>query len=393
MKLHEYQAKELLARYGVLTPRGRMVEAPRDARRLAEELGAERFAVKAQIPAGGRGQSGGVALVTSPQAAATATQQLLGRRLVTNQTGSAGYAVDKVLVEEALEPSATLYLSLLIDTATASIVILAGPEGSGDIEERVRSGEAHVERLETGAGGEVPRKDIEALAERLGLSRDLQSAFTTLVGQLRTALIELDATLIEINPLAVTTTGELVALDAKMILDDNALFRHPDLNALRDDEDDDKIEMGAQDHQLNYVRLDGDIGIAVNGAGLGLATLDMVHAANGRPANFMDIRTTATSLDVAHGFAMLLENPSVRSILVNVHGGGMQPCDIIADGLGIAMRRTGRSCPTIVRLAGNNAEYARFRFKNFGCKVIDCPDMWTAVSRAVDAAQSAGARQ
>ncbi len=169
-----------------------------------------------------------------------------------------------------------------------------------------------------------------------------------------------------------------------MSIDDSALHRQPELAGLREE---DELELRAQQHQLNYVRMDGDIGLAANGAGLGLATLDLVRAANGRPANFMDIRTTATSLDIAHGFGLILDNPNARSLLINVHGGGMQPCDTVADGLGIAMRRTGRSLPTVVRLAGNNAAFARSRFENFGCRVIDCPDMWTAAQRAVAAAR------
>jgi succinyl-CoA synthetase beta subunit len=291
------------------------------------------------------------------------------------------------LIETAVRPVRSLYLSLLVDAARAEIAILAGAEGSEDIEQRLQSGETRVERLSLRTGDALEKAAVTGLAQRLGLGSGLHSSFASLLDQLRLAFVELDATLIELNPLVVTEEGNFVAVDVKMIIDDNALFRHPELVALRDEHDGDEIELVAQNRRLNYLRMDGNIGLAVNGAGLGLATLDMVRAANGRAANFMDIRTTATSLDVAHGFTLLLNNPAVRSILVNVHGGGMQPCDTIADGLGIAMRRTGRTCPVVVRLAGNNAEYARFRFANFGCRVIDCPDMWTAVSRAVSAAQ------
>ena len=392
MKLHEFQAKALLAQYGIGVPRGHVAMTAENARSAAAELGTGRFAVKAQITAGGRGRSNGVALVSGPDEAAAAAGRLIGRVLVTEQTGPAGYAVQRVLVEEAVQWVKSIYLAILVDTTAAGLVILAAAEASPNIEDRLRSAKTGLERLPIASGSDPDSADVLALAKRLGLESCLYPAFARLLSQLRTAFVELDATLIEFNPLAITAADEFVAVDAKITIDDNALFRHPDLRALRDEGEDVGIELVAQNHQLNYVRMDGDIGVAVNGAGLGLATLDMLRAANGRPANFMDIRTTATSLDVAHGFALLLDNPGVRSILVNVHGGGMQPCDTIADGLGVAMRRTGRSLPTIVRLAGNNAEYARFRFKNFGCKVVDCPDMWSAVTRAVAAAQAMGGR-
>ncbi|WP_265518304.1 ADP-forming succinate--CoA ligase subunit beta [Nitratireductor luteus] len=390
MNLQEFQSKMLLVRYGTDVPKGHPALTADDAQAAARSLGVERYAVKAQVPAGGRGRSKGVVLVSSPEEAGAAARGLLGETLVTEQTGPAGYLVRQVLVEEAIEANRSLYLAVLVDTARAEIVILAGPEGSEDIEDKLQSGETRIERLALAPGGALNETDVKALAQRLGLDAKLHSSFARLLGQLRTAFMENDATLIELNPLAITAAGTFVALDAKIVIDDNALFRHPDLMALRDDWEDDGVEIAAQSHQLNYVRMDGDIGVVVNGAGLGLATLDMIRAANGRPANFMDIRTTATSIDVAHGFTLLLDNPAVRSILVNVHGGGMQPCDIIADGLGIAMRRTGKARPTVVRLAGNNAEYARFRFQNFGCKVIDCPDMKEAVTRAVDEASARG---
>lgn len=390
MKLQEHQAKMLLVRYGVHVPLGRLARTPDEARRNAGESNAKRFAVKAQIPAGGRGRAKGVALVSSPDEAAAFASGVIGKTLVTEQTGPSGYKVSQVLVEEAIPARRSFYVALIVDASQAGIVILASTEAGEDIEERLHAGKTDIQRLAVGSGGALDAMEATGLAQNLGLEDELVPAFVRLLGQLRTAFIENDATLIELNPLAVSEEGTFVALDAKIEIDDNALFRHPDMIAWDDGQQEDDIEVVAQSRQLNYVRMDGDIGVVANGAGLGLATLDMVRAANGRPANFMDIRTTATSLDVAHGFTLLLDNPAVRSILVNVHGGGMQPCDIIADGLGIAMRRTGRSRPTVVRLAGNSAGYARFRFKNFGCEVIDCPDMWAAATSAVAAAQSAG---
>lgn len=392
MNLHEFQSKMLLSSRGVDVPTGRVASTKDEARDIATELKAARFAVKAQIQAGARGRAGGVRLVASPGEVMDAAGDLLGRRLATEQTAPTGHLVRRVLVETAVEPRQNLYLSMFIAAASGEIVVLASAEGGDDIERRVHHGQTRLEQLPLGAANGFDQKAAAALGTRLGLDASLIPAFVELLGRLRETFLELDATLIEINPLAVVEPGRFVAVDAKITIDDNALFRQPELTVLREPPEDDAIEAAVQNRNLNYIALDGDIGLVVNGAGLGLATLDMVHAAGGRPANFMDIRTTATSLDVAHGFALLLGNPAVRSILVNVHGGGMQPCDTIADGIGVAMRKNGRTLPIVVRLAGNNAEYARFRFANFGCKVVDCPDMWTAVTRAVGAAKSGGGR-
>ena len=389
MRLHEFQAKSLLAGHGIDVPEGRVALTPEDASAIARDLGGEGFAVKAQIRSGERGKAGAVRIVRTPEDVAAAARLLLGRTFVTSQTGPGGATAHSVLVERAVTAPRSLYLSFFIDAAKAEAVLLAGAEGSQDIEQRVQAGEMRLERVKIPADQKIGEGEALALGQRLGLSGSLLHEFARLLQRLASAFAALDATLLEINPLLVTADGRFVAADAKVIIDDNALFRQPEIAALREEQEDSEAERVAQNRQLNYVQMDGDIGLVANGAGLGLATLDMVRAANGRPANFMDIRTTATSLDVAYGFSLLLNNPAVRAILVNVHGGGMQPCDTIADGLGIAMRRTGRTLPTVVRLAGNNAEYARFRFANFGCRIIDCPDMWSAATRAVE---SAGAR-
>lgn len=384
MKLHEFQAKEILSRFGLAAPRGGVAITRAQAREIAVELRSPELAVKAQIHAGGRAAAGGVVMVRSAAEAEAAARALIGRRLVTQQSGPAGWLVKRVLVEAAVAARRNIHLSLAVDASVGGIVLIASARGGSDVERRVRSGEAKLERLFLGTGEGFPATAVAGFANRLGLAGGLSVAFTVLIKGLLRAFVELDASLIEINPLAVTDEGTLVALDAKMSIDGNALHRQPALAALSED---DELEINAQQRQLNFIRLDGDIGLAANGAGLGLATLDMVYAANGRPANFMDIRTTATSLDIAHGFGLILDNPSARVLFINVHGGGMQPCDTVADGLGIAMRRTGRSLPTIVRLAGNNAAFARSRFENFGCRIIDCPDMWTATKRAVAAAR------
>jgi succinyl-CoA synthetase beta subunit len=382
MKIHEFQAKRLLAPYGVAVPSGEVAVTPQEAGMIAHRLG-DAVAVKAQIHAGGRQRAGGIRQVETPEAAEAAARGLLGQMLTTAQTGPDGLKVRRVLVETAIAAARELHLALLIDASSGELMLIGSARGGADIEEQAASGALRVNQLRLGAGREARLDEVASFVSTLRLEGTLHGQACTLIDGLRRAFIELDASLIEVNPLAVTEAGTLVALDVKMVLDDNALFRHPDLAGLRDEDETDAIDLQAQRHQLNYVQLDGDIGLVANGAGLGLATLDMVVAANGRPANFMDIRTTAKSLDIAQGFRLLLDNPSTRAILINVHGGGMQPCDTVAEGLGIAMRRTGRSLPLVVRLAGNNADFARSRLKNFGCAVIDCPDMWTAASKAV----------
>ena len=268
-------------------------------------------------------------------------------------------------------------------TAAEGLVAVASPDGGEGIEERARSGDFRQERVALPVGGPSDRTEVAAFFSRVGLDAPQAETAATIVEGLRRAFVELDASLIEINPLVVTSAGELVALDVKMTLDDNALFRHPELAHLRDEDEADRIRLSAHRDQLNFVQLDGDIGLVSNGAGLGLATLDMVKAAGGKPANFMDIRTTARSLDIAHGFTLLLDNPKIRTLLINVHGGGMQSCDTIAEGLGVALRRSGRKLPIVIRLAGQNADFARNRLANFGCAVIEAPDMGAAAERAV----------
>ena len=387
MFLQEFQAKQVLGGFDVAVPAGGVARTPEEARDIASTLGVARLAVKAQIRAGGRGKAGGVVLVQSAALAETAARGLLGRTLVTKQSGPPGQIVHRVLVEAGVDPVRSLYVSIYVDAATGTIVLAGSGRGGEAIEDDILSGEAALERVPLGSGLTLPQAEVADFATRLGLSGPVVASFSKLLDDLRRAFVELDATLIEINPLAVTQNGTLLALDAKIILDDNAAFRQPAQAEWREEGEEADLEVKAQLRQINYVRMDGNIGLVANGAGLGLATLDMVQAAGGKAANFMDIRTTATSLDVAHGFALLLDNSRVRCLLVNVHGGGMQPCDTIAEGLGIAMRRTGRSLPTVVRLAGNNASFARSRFANFGCRIIDCPDMWSAAVQAVDAAR------
>lgn len=376
MKLHEFQTKQILSDFGLASPPWGVAITSEQAEDIAASLPASRFVVKAQVDEARRGTLTDPCVVRSPAEASRAARALIGKTIAADNGRSVPQAIKRVLVEAAVSADTAIALSLSLKPSAGGIVLSAMATSAPD--------DAGLQQVKLGTGEGLSDPDIEVLLARLGIPDNARAAFTALARGLLRAFVALDATRIEIDPLAILPDGRLLALGASLTVDDNALFRQPALKALRAE---DAIELKAQHHQLNYMRLDGDIGLAANGAGLGLATLDMVRAADGRPANFMDIRTTATSLDIAHGFGLILDNPNVRTLLINVHGGGMQPCDTVADGLGIAMRRTGRSLPTVVRLAGNNAAFARTRFENFGCPIIDCPDMWTAAREAVAAAR------
>lgn len=386
MQLQEFQAKALLSQFAISSPAGAVVTASDEAEAIATRLHTETIFVKAQIHAGERLAAGGIRTVNSPKAAKAAAGELLGQKLVTAQTSAQGQTVKSVLIEAGIRAVQELYLSLQIDPVSGAILLTAG-QGGANIEKRVATQELKLESLLLGIGGERNPGEIVELASRIGLSGGLAVTFGELIKKLHRAFVELDAGLIEINPLVVTDTEELVAVDAKVIVDDNALYRHPELKELRDDSHTDRIELHAQRHQINFVQMDGDIGTIVNGAGLALATLDMIAAAGGSPANFMDIRTTAKSLDIAQGISLVLENTRAKVLLVNVFGGGMQPCDTIAEALGIAFRRSRRILPVVLRMTGNNEDLARLRLANYNLPKTECADMWQAVTRAVALAQ------
>jgi len=386
MQLQEFQAKILLSQYAIGSPAGAVAMTADEAEAAAARLNVDRIFVKAQILAGERLAAGGIRTVNSAKAAKAAAGELLGQKLVTAQTTAQGQTVKSVLVEAGIKAEQELYLSLQIDPVSGAILLTAGP-GGADIEKRVAAQELKLESLALGVNGERRAGEVAELAQRIGLSGGLTTKFGELVKKLHRAFVELDAGLIEINPLVVTDAGELVAVDAKVVVDDNALFRHPELKELRDESKTDRVELHAQRHQINFVQMDGDIGTVVNGAGLALATLDMIAAAGGSPANFMDIRTTAKSLDIAQGISLVLENSRAKVLLVNVFGGGMQPCDTIAEALGIAFRRSKRILPVVIRMTGNNEDLARLRLANYNLPKTECTDMWQAVTRAVALAQ------
>ena len=383
MYLHEYQAKEILSRYAIAVPEGRVADSAEDAEAIAREVPAKKFAVKAQVLAGGRGKAGGVALVATSRAVRETAKDMLGKVLVTDQTGPQGCVVRRVYVEAGMDIERSLFIAAMIDPRTGQVVLVGSKEGGEDIEDQAARDPAIMETLVIDQAAIPTAPDFADLADRLDLGNGLRDAAAAFFEKLYGAFRELDASLIEINPLAVTTDKQLVAIDAKMVLDDNALVRHPELAALRDTDDLDPIEMEAQRHDINFVRMDGNIGVAVNGAGLALATNDMLADAGGRPANFMDIRTSATSTQISHGFDMIFKTPGVKALLVNVHGGGMTPCDTIAEGLGMSMQRTGSKLPIVLRVAGNNADFARVVLKNCGISFYDAADIGDAVDRVV----------
>lgn len=358
MDLHEFQAKAILAERGIPVPAGGVAWTPAEAAATAQAIGGEAFAVKAQILAGGRGAAGGIRLAKSASEVGDLARAMLGTTLVTAQTSGGGRPVRRVYVEKGVECGREMYVAVAVDRAAAANVLLASAEGGEAIEESVARDPKALHRLAFAA--EPPAEDaLLAFAAGLGLGGGTAAAAAKIFAALAKAFLELDASLIEINPLCVAADGSLLALDVKMSVEDSALFRQKPIAGLRDDEDEDPVELEAQRHDLNFVRMDGDIGVVVNGAGLALATHDSIVDAGGRPANFMDIRTTATSLQIAKGIGLLLGDPRIKAILVNVHGGGMTRCDTIVEALQIARSRSGRSVPVVLRAAGQNADYAR----------------------------------
>jgi len=392
MYVHEFQAKQLLSGYGVLVPRGALARNPEAARDAAQEIGGDAWAVKAQILAGGRGKAGGIKIAESLEAVAAASRELLGTTLVTEQTGAAGRKIASVYVEERVAVARELYLATLVDRASGRVAFLTSAEGGEDIEEAVAGDPARIDKLVVDPATGPDDADLRKAAAGLGLDGAAAEAAVALMAGLYKAFLELDASLIEINPLALTETGDLRAIDVKLNLDDNALFRHPELEALRDPDDLDPTEMEAARYEINYVKLGGDIGCMVNGAGLALATLDAIARAGGAAADFMDVRPVATREQIATGFRLVLNNPKVKTILVNVFGGGILRCDTMAEGIAAAVRAHGLEVPLIVRAAGTNMEIAKKVLVGQGIPVTFADDMAEAAEMAVRAAKSGAAK-
>ena len=391
MNLYEFQAKELISRFGIEIPKGRVAASAEDAERLARRLAFRRFAIKAQIHGGGRGAAGGIRFAETPEDARRITAELMSRPLVTSQTRAGGEKVRWVYVEEAYAIVREIYAAIVVDRARGELALLVAAEGGEDIEEREAENPGLIQRFPLDVTVSPPVGDFGGAASAIGLTGEQASRATAVFEAMARVSAELDAMLVEVNPLALTDDGRIVALDAKLTVDDNALFRHPALFALRSQiqvEEGDPKELAADRHQINYQKMDGNIGVVVNGAGLALATLDMLIDAGGQPANFMDIRTTATSLDIAYGLQVIVESPLTHVVLINVHGGGMQRCDDVAEGVAIALRKVGRTLPIIVRFAGNNADFALVRLKAAGIAFEAATDMADAITKAVAASRA-----
>ncbi|HVT44206.1 MAG TPA: ADP-forming succinate--CoA ligase subunit beta [Thermoanaerobaculia bacterium] len=385
MKVHEYQAKEILRRYGVPTPRGIVVEDPSSARDAANELGG-RVVVKAQIHAGGRGKGGGVKLAKNADEAEDLSRKILGMTLVTHQTGPAGRIVRKVLIEEALDIDKELYLGITLDRRSGKPVIMASRQGGMDIEEVAERDPAAIHRQAVDAVLGVQPFQSRAVARALGLEGDSFKQCVEFVQKLMVAYIETDASLAEINPLMMTRQGRIFALDCKMGFDDNALFRHKDIVEMRDLTEEDPLEVEASKFGLNYIKLDGNVGCMVNGAGLAMATMDIIKLAGGEPANFLDVGGGATAEQVENAFRIITSDPNVKAILINIFGGIMR-CDRIAAGVVQASKEVGLPLPVVVRLEGTNVELGKEILANSGLNLITADGMKDAAEKVVAAAR------
>jgi succinyl-CoA synthetase beta subunit len=380
MKIHEYQGKELLRQFGVPVPPGQVAQTPEEARRVAEELAEGPFVVKAQIHAGGRGKGGGIKTAATPDDVEAMARQVLGMTLVTPQTGPEGRLVGKVLVEQAQDVAQELYLGIVVDRALARPVIMMSAAGGMEIEEvAARSPDLILKEAVAPALGCMPYQ-ARNLAFGVGLNPSLLRPATALIENLYRAFVHLDLSLAEINPLVVTKKGELLALDAKLNLDDSALFRHHDLAALADPEEMDPLEHEARKHHLNYIRLTGNVGAMVNGAGLAMATMDLIKAAGAEPANFLDVGGGASAEMVANGFRILLADPHVKGVLINIFGGILR-CDRLAEGVIQAVKEVQVTVPIIIRLEGTNVAEGRKLLKESGLTFTVAADMRDAAQK------------
>ena len=384
MNIHEHQAKALLAGFGVPVPRGEAAFSVDEAVAGAKALGGPVYVVKAQIHAGGRGKAGGVKVVKSVDEVRDVATALLGKTLVTHQTGSQGREVQRLYVEEGCDIGDELYLSLLVDRGNSRVTFIASSEGGMDIEEVAETHPEKILSLGIDPATGLQPHHVRRLAAVMGLSKDTAKQLPSFLSGLYRAFTELDASLVEINPLVVTGSGDLLALDAKMSFDGNALYRHADLMDLRDLAEEDPAEVRASEFELNYIKLDGNIGCMVNGAGLAMATMDIIQLRGGSPANFLDVGGSATAERVTEAFKIILSDANVKGILVNIFGGIMR-CDIIAEGVVSAARTLGLDKPLVVRLEGTNVEEGKKIMADSGLDIIPADNLADAATKIVAA--------
>ena len=384
MKIHEYQAKALLARHGVAVPRGEPAFSALEAGAVARRLGG-RVVVKAQIHAGGRGKGGGVRVAADADEAERIAGEMLGMTLVTPQTGPGGRVVGRLLIEEALDVARELYFGVLVDRSAGRPVMMASSAGGMDIEEVAAARPQMIHRLHVDPGlGPVPFQ-TRRLAGVVGLSGAAARGAAAVMARVGGAFIAADASLVEINPLVVTAAGAVLALDAKVSLDDNASFRHADLADLRDPAEEDPLEVDASGHGLNYIRLDGDIGCMVNGAGLAMATMDVIKLSGGDPANFLDVGGGADADQIRHAFRILLSDARVRAVLINIFGGILR-CDVLAKGVIDAVTELGVDVPVVIRMEGTNVEEGRRMLAGSGLDFTTADTMGEAARQVVEIA-------
>jgi succinyl-CoA synthetase beta subunit len=389
MNLHEYQAKSLFARYGVPVPEGRVAMSVEEAIAAAGALSGPRWVVKAQVHAGGRGKGGGVRLVDSRHDVEVAADALIGSRLVTHQTGPEGLPVERLLIEQVTDIDREIYLGALIDRGRRRIVFMASGEGGMDIEEVAARTPEKILRVTVDPVAGLQPYQTRQIGFGLGLNATQVGELSRIMSGLYRLFTECDASLVEVNPLVVTSEGGLLALDAKVGLDDNALFRHRELADWRDSSQEDEKEQLAREHDLNYITLDGDIGCMVNGAGLAMATMDLIKLHGGEPANFLDVGGGTTAARVAEAFKLIVSDPKVRAILVNIFGGIVR-CDLIAEGVIEAVKEVALPVPVVVRLEGTNVERGRQMLQASGLDIITAEDLTDAADKVVAAARGQG---
>ena len=382
MNLHEYQAKDVFRSYGIPVPAGRVATSAEEAAAAARALGGAVWVVKAQVHAGGRGKAGGVKLARDVEAVRAAAAAMLGKRLVTAQTGPEGLPVERVYVESGSDIAREIYLSLTLNRERGRIALIASAAGGMDIEEVAHKTPEKILTADIHPAAGLQAYQARELAFGLGLSGAQITQFQSLTQALYRLYIDKDLSLLEVNPLIVTKTGSLVALDAKINVDANALFRQDELARLRDASQEDPMERRASEHDLNYVSLDGDIACMVNGAGLAMATMDLIKLHHGRPANFLDVGGGATSERVTAAFELILSNSRVRAVLVNIFGGIVR-CDLIADGVINAVKKVGVRVPVVVRLEGTNAQLARAKLASSGLTITAAADLTDAARKVV----------
>ncbi|MCZ6453591.1 MAG: ADP-forming succinate--CoA ligase subunit beta [Alphaproteobacteria bacterium] len=397
MNIHEYQAKALLSTYGVAVPRGGVAYTPDEAVQVAQELGGGVWVVKSQIHAGGRGAGhfannpdgdGGVRLARSSDEVKAHAAAMLGQTLVTKQTGPEGKEVKRIYIEEGCDIARELYLSMLIDRGSSRITIIASTEGGMDIETVAHETPEKILTVATDPVTGLMPFHAREIAFGLGLSGDQIKSASKLLSGLYTAFTDLDASLVEVNPLVVTGSGDVIALDAKMNFDDNALYRQPKVVELRDEDEEDPMELEASKHDLNYIKLDGAIGCMVNGAGLAMATMDIIKLYGSQPANFLDVGGAATKERVTTAFKIILSDPNVEGIMVNIFGGIMR-CDVIAEGVVAAAREVALHVPLVVRLEGTNVELGKQILADSGLPIVSADNLADAAEKVVNAVKEA----